>query len=369
MRALRGLAAVTVLSVLATGGVYAFVLIQPPVKWASPPRSIAINQNGHSSVDSPDGDGGVSEIEAAVASSWNDEVSGSLTSTSVVSNPPAAIGDGISTMHFNVGGTGCTGGCLAITISPIPPASPTQTVNDTEFRLMTDADIFFNPTGKFYSSDEPNGCRREYHIETTAVHEVGHLLGLDHTPDAAANMYAFADFCDVVPLNADDITGINCIYTNGATGCGGCSPDTLVVDQTNCDQPTSGPNAGDFVVETYIVDNCGNAVGGADVTIDIPTSPSGPLTCSGTTSSTGRLGCALADPPDGLYESLVGAVSQAGFNNWNGSECNGVGQPPCGCSIEIGGCTATSSKEKGRKCSDGIDNDCDGLTDGADPDC
>jgi len=74
-----------------------------------------------------------------------------------------------------------------------------------------------------------------------------------------------------------------------------------------------------------------------DVTIDIPTSPSGPLSCSGQTSSTGRLGCALDNPPDGLYESLVSDVSAAGFNNWTGSECGGVGQPPCGCSIEIGG--------------------------------
>ena len=32
-------------------------------------------------------------------------------------------------------------------------------------------------------------------------------------------------------------------------------------------------------------------------------------------------------------------------------------------------CTPTHNKEKGPRCSDGIDNDCDGLIDGADPDC
>ena len=32
-------------------------------------------------------------------------------------------------------------------------------------------------------------------------------------------------------------------------------------------------------------------------------------------------------------------------------------------------CVPTHSKEKGRRCSDGLDNDCDGLIDGADPDC
>jgi Tol biopolymer transport system component len=32
-------------------------------------------------------------------------------------------------------------------------------------------------------------------------------------------------------------------------------------------------------------------------------------------------------------------------------------------------CIPTHSKEKGPRCSDGLDNDCDGLVDGADPDC
>ncbi len=32
-------------------------------------------------------------------------------------------------------------------------------------------------------------------------------------------------------------------------------------------------------------------------------------------------------------------------------------------------CVPTHNKEKGPRCSDGIDNDCDLLIDGADPDC
>lgn len=357
--------------VLAGGFVSAFVLFNPPGKWLSGdlPRNITINQAGHSTVS--DGDGGVTEIVNAIAGSWNGAVPGALTSTSLSGSPPYVIGDGISTMHFNVNGTGCSGGCLAVTFTPIATVG-SEVVNGTTFGGFTDSDIFFNTKAKFYSNSEGDGCRREYHIESVAVHEVGHLLGLDHTPVGSATMYAATGQCNSSgeSLASDDIDGINCIYNNGY-GCGGCVPDTLVVDQTNCDQPTSGPNAGDFVVETFIVDNCGGAVASADVTIDIPSSPSGPLTCSGTTSSSGRLGCALSNPPEGLYESLVSDVFKAGFNNWNGSECGGVGQPPCGCSIEIGGggCTPTSSKEKGPRCSDGIDNDCDGLIDGADPDC
>jgi hypothetical protein len=237
---------------------------------------------------------------------------------------------------------------LAVTFTPIATVD-SEVVNGTTFGGLTDSDIFFNPTTKFYSDSEADGCRREYHIESVAVHEVGHLLGLGHTPVGTATMFASTGQCSPggEMLAQDDVDGINCIYNNGY-GCGGCVPDTLVVDQTNCDQPSSGPNAGDFVVETFIVDNCG-----------------------GPTSSAGRLGCALNNPPDGLYESLVGDVSKAGFNNWTGSECGGAGQPPCGCSIEIGGggCVPTSNKEKGPRCRDGIDNDCDGLIDGDDPDC
>jgi hypothetical protein len=291
----------------------------------------------------------------------------------VTASPPISIGDGISTMHFNVAGTGCSGSCLAVTFTPLA-TSGSETVNGISFGGITDSDIFFNPSAKFYSSSESGNCRRESHIESVAVHEVGHLLGLGHTPVSNATMYATTVQCsnNGESLAQDDIDGINCVYNNGY-GCGGCVPDTLVVDETNCDQPSSGPNSGDFVVETTIVDNCGNAVAGADVTIDIPTSPLGPLSCSGQTSSTGRLGCALDNPPDGLYESLVGDVAASGFNNWNGSECGGIGQPPCGCSIEIGGgggndC-GNGTCDPGESC-DGRNGtvscpaDCDGQTNG-----
>ena len=67
--------------------------------------------------------------------------------------------------------------------------------------------------------------------------------------------------------------------------------------------------------------------------------------------------------------------------DFGGLTCNEFGCSTGGlvctatCTIDSSGCSdcdiciPTHNKEKGPRCSDGIDNDCDGLTDGADPDC
>ena len=45
-----------------------------------------------------------------------------------------------------------------------------------------------------------------------------------------------------------------------------------------------------------------------------------------------------------------------------GPSCTPADDPDCEC-------VPTHSKEKGPRCSDGLDNDCDGLIDADDPDC
>ena len=110
--------------VLAAGSVSAFVLFDPPQKWlqSSLPRTIQVSTLGHSSVN--DGDGGLTELMDAIDAQWNSSVSGQpLIDMQLNASPPYSIGDGISSMGFNVSGTGCTGGCLGITIAPIAPGS------------------------------------------------------------------------------------------------------------------------------------------------------------------------------------------------------------------------------------------------------
>jgi hypothetical protein len=356
-------------ALVAAGGASGFVLIgNPPWKWAQSkiPRNIVINSSGHSSVN--DGSGGVTSIvdDLLAPAAWNGAGAGTLITTTLSASPPISSFDGISTMHFNVAGTGCSGGCLAVTFNPAPPATPTETVNGTTFVLMTDSDIFFNPSAKFYSDAEADGCNREYHIESTAVHEVGHLLGLGHTPVADATMFAFVNECDGAgsSLATDDINGINCIYNNGF-GCNICTSSTLVVSRTECSIGTGGPNAGDFIVEAFIVDNCGNAAAGATVHMDVD-SPLGALACESETDSGGRLGCALDNPPDGNYTSTVTSVTKTGFT-WPGTECSHADQP-CECSLTIGAgavcgdglCEADEATTCPADC---VDQDGDGVAD------
>lgn len=49
-------------------------------------------------------------------------------------------------------------------------------------------------------------------LETVALHEIGHLLGLGHSEDESAIMFPTLDLGTTKGLGQDDINGINALY-------------------------------------------------------------------------------------------------------------------------------------------------------------
>ncbi|KAG5535001.1 hypothetical protein RHGRI_022941 [Rhododendron griersonianum] len=75
----------------------------------------------------------------------------------------------------------------------------------------------FAPTnGRFhYNADHSfsvNPVAGSYHLETVALHEIGHLLGLGHSNVQAAIMWPSIPAATTKGLNADDIQGIRTLY-------------------------------------------------------------------------------------------------------------------------------------------------------------
>ncbi len=84
--------------------------------------------------------------------------------------------------------------------------------NQTTGEIL-DADILINDFGFDWStSDKPE--KGKYDLQNTATHEIGHLLGLDHSDDPESTMYwdSPPEETKKRDLNKDDIEGICQIY-------------------------------------------------------------------------------------------------------------------------------------------------------------
>jgi len=78
---------------------------------------------------------------------------------------------------------------------------------------IVDADMAFNPGLEFSTTTTtPQGA---FDVQSTATHEIGHLLGLDHSGIAHAMMYAFGDtgaLGQQRTLSIDDAAGVAFLY-------------------------------------------------------------------------------------------------------------------------------------------------------------
>lgn len=84
---------------------------------------------------------------------------------------------------------------------------------------------------------------------SVAIHEFGHSLGLDHSSDLAAIMYANYDSRDVkLSLRSDDIAGIRAIYgSRGGAPPAPTPPPTTPPTVSPCGTPRAGDTDGDQV--------------------------------------------------------------------------------------------------------------------------
>nr|XP_043637527.1 metalloendoproteinase 5-MMP-like [Erigeron canadensis] len=89
---------------------------------------------------------------------------------------------------------------------------------DVDFELNDLAHANPPPGGRFHYNSAipwsvgPRPVRNHFDLETVALHEIGHLLGLDHSQYRDAVMFASINAGIVKGLNFDDIQGIKVLY-------------------------------------------------------------------------------------------------------------------------------------------------------------
>ncbi len=90
-------------------------------------------------------------------------------------------------------------------------------------------------------------------LDSLVTHEAGHLLGLAHTPDASATMFAGyrRGTIDLRSLEADDIAGLCAIYPpTRVASSSSCEPRHGYADRCGADQPAMNPPPDDVSSES-----------------------------------------------------------------------------------------------------------------------
>jgi hypothetical protein len=210
------------LAVVVSTTAYSYNLLSPARRWfgADTPHQINIDNRGIASVTGGDPDNGVTaSVNAAKA--WNG--SGVNVTTSSSGTVAYNQGDGVSDVIFADPLHICTGTCLAATLTGYYSTSITGTCGGLTVNKITDSDVSFNLNYN-YTTPAQGSCSNEIYLDSVLTHEVGHVIGLAHSNNSGALMYASVAYCNDKVLSSDDISGRNALYACTLNeGGGGCS--------------------------------------------------------------------------------------------------------------------------------------------------
>lgn len=222
--------------------------------------------------------------------------------TTSVTNANAT--DGITLVSFRDSANALPPGAIAVTLSQF----------DVTTGQVLDSDILFSTTVQFSTTGEAS----KFDVLTIAIHEVGHLCGLDHILLMSSIMYPFSapGNQNKVALTQDDVAGVSAIYpTNSFAGSVGTINGTVRLT-------AGGQNAGVFGGHLVALDSNGRPT--VSTVID---STAGTYSLRGVPPGTYTI---YVEPYDGPVSSadLTGGAFQNSFTtNFSTTFLGGVQNP------------------------------------------
>lgn len=149
---------------------------------------------------------------------WNAALGGSLELTETAGpNPTSKNVNDLSTHRVVFDSNDQTGyfpvetGIVAIT-----------PIHFSAANVIVDADIIFNERDHTFSTNLKSFT---FDVRDVATHEIGHFIGLDHSPLPAASLYPYVDYQQTAhrSLSEDDILGARALYDSANTQFGSIS--------------------------------------------------------------------------------------------------------------------------------------------------